>query len=152
MTYDDRNRGTIQYTDRAKQLLVYDGMRFGNISPTDIDALIEYRNKAYIVYECKYRGAEMSRGQELALTRIVDDFQTAHKDALLIVCEHDIENPRENVVLANISVKGIYFKGKYHETNAKTVKDITESFLRYVDKKMPSAATDGGSHREQKGT
>lgn len=79
MTYSDDNRGKIQYRERRKQLVDFSGIRIGNITPTDCDGLIEYHDKAYIIFEIKYRDAEVPHGQRLALQRSIDDFKRAGK-------------------------------------------------------------------------
>lgn len=70
----------------ASQLKDYKGLRFGNISPTDVDAMLEFGGKLFIFVETKYGLATMPRGQELALERLCDlltvpaiIIQTMHK-------------------------------------------------------------------------
>ena len=38
-------RGATTYKERAKQGRDFTGLRYGNITPTDIDGLIEYHGK-----------------------------------------------------------------------------------------------------------
>lgn len=136
MTYDDSNRGKIQYQDHARQLLIYEGMTFGRITPTDIDGVIEYHDEAVILYECKHADAEIPRGQKIALVRIIDDLQAANKEAILLICEHHIA--RGDIRLANTIVREVYYKGSFHVPhNRTTAKEMTERFLNYVDNKKP---------------
>lgn len=133
MQYTDENRGTIQFKGRARQVITYDGMTFNKISPTDVDGLIEYRGKAYIVYEVKYDGAEMSQGQKLALTRMADDFKSAGKEAVLLICEHH-NSAQTDVLLADTVVRELYYNGKFHRPQAKrTAKEWTDRFIRHVE-------------------
>lgn len=39
-------RGVYKHPARARRLLLFDGMQYGNITPTDIDATIEYKDRA----------------------------------------------------------------------------------------------------------
>jgi len=40
-------RGKIEHRDRARQIRDFSNLRYGNITPTDIDGLIEYQNKCF---------------------------------------------------------------------------------------------------------
>ena len=86
MFYDDANRGVIQNRERARQIIDFSGLRYGNITPTDIDGCIEYQDKGVAFIEIKHRDSPMPKGQELALTRLVDNNSTAGKRAVLYVC------------------------------------------------------------------
>lgn len=63
----DEHHSLIRNRFRAKQLIDFGGLQYEQITPTDIDGLIEYRNIAYIIYEFKYADAEMPFGQRLAI-------------------------------------------------------------------------------------
>jgi hypothetical protein len=85
-------RGKIIHRDMAKQLRNFDGLRWGNITPTDIDCFIEYKNLGYIIVEAKHIVLDkvlIKRGQELAYTRMQDDLEKVGKKCLLIICEHN---------------------------------------------------------------
>jgi len=82
------NRGMINHRERAKQLRDFSGLRFGNITPTDIDGLIEYKDKAYVIIEYKFGEAEIPTGQMIALERICDDLQN-FKHTILIIARHN---------------------------------------------------------------
>jgi hypothetical protein len=41
-------RGVIQNVGRKQQINDFSELRFGNITPTDMDGCIEYKDKAYI--------------------------------------------------------------------------------------------------------
>lgn len=81
-------RGAITYRDRASQIRDYSGLRYGNITPTDIDGLIEYKDKAYVIIEYKYADADVPNGQIIALTRLCDDLQN-YKHTILIIARHN---------------------------------------------------------------
>ena len=97
-----------------KQLLDFSGCSVGEgIYPTDIDALIEYRNSEYIIFEVKYRDFEVPFGQRVALQRMVDDFTKVGKQAIVMVCSHPVKNPDKPVLLAKCKVREIYY-GREH--------------------------------------
>lgn len=127
--------GVFNSRENAKQLIVFNGMTFGNVSPTDVDALIEYRDKAYIIFECKYRDAELPLGQKLALTRMVDALQQAGKESVLMICEHAVA-AKDDVVLGDTRVRCIYYRKQYHPMPPQTTtKEMTERFINYIEER-----------------
>lgn len=131
MTYTDTNRGTIQFRNRRKQIIDFSGLRYDNITPTDCDGIIEYKNKAYVLFEIKYRNAEVPRGQLLALTRMVDDYKRANKYALLIIAEHNIDDAEQDIDAANCKVRK-WYDGIWRQ-NPLTLKELIDRFIKYVD-------------------
>jgi hypothetical protein len=130
------NRGVINNPDRQRQIRDYSGLRFGNITPTDIDGLIEYHNKAYVILELKYRETPILRGQELALEIMTTDLYKSGKEVLCIIAKHYEDD-------CNIPIKAhdsIVFKFRYGQDkywqlknyDMKT-KDLVSEFLKRVD-------------------
>jgi hypothetical protein len=126
----------INNTSRAKQLIDFTGLEKGKKYPTDLDALMELNDKAYIFCEAKYMNNELPTGQRLALERLVND-TGRHKDSLLIVAEHNIANPNENVLLANCLVRSIYCKSKWYNYKHldATVVQLIDQYLDSLKKK-----------------
>lgn len=83
--YSNVPRGVIKYPKLAARLRDFRNLRFGKITPTDIDGLIEFYGKAYVVMEAKPSAPKMPFGQRLALERLVDDLAKAGKETLLLV-------------------------------------------------------------------
>lgn len=126
----------IKHPQRASQVLDFAGILDPPYAPTDIDGLIEWKNKAYIIIECKYREKEMSKGQQIAIERMVNDFQKAGKRALAIVVEHDQENIQRSVMVANQLVRQVYFdtQKKWREPNYMcTVREVVNDFIKYIE-------------------
>ena len=67
MIYTDDNRGKILYPERRQQIIDFGGLRYGNSTPTDIDGFIEYKDKARVLIEIKYRDNPISNGKLLRL-------------------------------------------------------------------------------------
>ena len=126
-------RGSIYNRDRAKQLNNFSGLRYGTITPTDIDGLIEYNNKAYILIEIKYKNNECPNGQRIALERLTDDLQKTGKDTICIIGTHEIENPEIDVDVA--TTKAIMYRRnkKWHKCDT-TTKEIIDNFLQTINK------------------
>ena len=137
ITYSDDNRGSIQFRERRKQIIDFSGLRYGNITPTDCDGFIEYQNKAYVLFEIKYRDAKVPHGQSLALTRSVDDYVSAGKKALLIIAQHEVDDPNQDINAAKCSVRDFYFKGKWHKPkDSITLKDAIDKFITYFKEEI----------------
>lgn len=128
------NRGVINHRERARQINDFRNLLYGSITPTDIDGCIEYQNKAYILIEIKYNDAQMPRGQELAFTRMCDDFTRAGKMAILILAEHYVDDWEKDVDVAMCIVRKYYFKFKWYDNFNGTVKNLTDRFIQSVNK------------------
>lgn len=121
--------GKIIFRDASKQLNDFSGMKFGSITPTDLDGLIEYQNSAYVLIETKRVGALFTGGQKLALERLCDDLNNIYKPTILILAEHNIENPKEDIDVAKTKVRYFRFKGIDYPGKGATTREITERFL-----------------------
>lgn len=134
MEYNDKNRGSIQFRERAKQLIDFRGMVYGNkITPTDFDGVMEWHDaKTWVVYEFKYNDAQMSYGQRKALEEFVDDEVKAQKEAIAIVCRHYVADPQKDVLAADAVVDMFYWNGKWHSGNGRKCKEFTDSFWNYA--------------------
>jgi len=101
-------RGLIRNPRRAQQINDFSGLRYGNITPTDIDGLIEYQNEAYIFFEIKYMDTPILYGQKLALERLVCDIAKKKKIAIAIIAEHNIHNTDVSVPVAECRIREYY--------------------------------------------
>lgn len=125
--------GDINNLNRARQLLVFKNMVFGgNKYPTDIDAFIEYKNKAYVIIEVKSDDAVLGVGQSLALERMCDDLGGSKK-CLLVIARHNTPTGTD-VDLASCVVDRIRYQKRYTvPTKPITVKQITQRFIKSVN-------------------
>jgi len=127
-------RGKITNRDRAMQIRDFSGLRWGNITPTDIDGLIEYHNKCYIVMEAKANGAELPYGQKLALTRMIDD---CNKPSILFLCSHDTPIGTD-IDMATTMVSELYFNGKWETIKPKPLKYMIDLFIDKYGESPPA--------------
>lgn len=65
-------RGVIRNREYAKQLKDFSGLRYGKITPTDIDGFLDFGDQLFVVVEGKHAGSAIQTGQRLALERLVD--------------------------------------------------------------------------------
>ena len=74
----------------GSQLKDFSGLRWGAISPTDIDAILEFSNRLFIIVETKYKNSPMPRGQLLALERVCDSINDPpNKHCLILLTSHE---------------------------------------------------------------
>lgn len=117
MNYTDENRGEFQYTGRARQLIRFSDMRYGNITPTDIDGYFERHGELFVFFEVKKRGEELPFGQSMALTRLVDNLWRNGKKAVLFVSVHDVNDCQQDIAAARTQVTDIYFEGRWRKAS-----------------------------------
>ena len=101
----------------------------GEIQP-DIDGLIEYHNKAYILIELKLRDTPLGLGQQLALERLADTLTDAGKLTLCIIASHTGDNPDSDIDAANSLVSNFRLAGKWYPISEFTVKELIEWFIK----------------------
>ena len=133
MYYSDNNRGRIQNRERAKQIIDFSGLRYGNITPTDLDGLIEYRDKAFILLEYKLQGVEVPYGQKLAFQRLIDALSYT-RPAICFICEHTQTNKEQDINATNALVREVYWCGQWNTMRKpQSVKSMCDFFLYKVD-------------------
>ena len=131
LEYTDKNRGHYQYPNRAKQVVEFDGLKFGTRTPTDIDGLLEIGDNAYALFELKLRGVALPKGQELALKRIINALMDAGKQAALFIAVHDETDPERPIRAADAEVRQVYYGRKAYRGNG-TLKGMLDRFIEYA--------------------
>lgn len=131
MSYE--RRGSYNHVSMGKQLLRFDSLYYGdNITPMDVDGLIEYHDKKRVLLEIKRKGVRVLEGERIALQRMVDDFSTAGKESIAIVADHTVFDTHEDVDVADCLVREIYHSGERKWRPPKkliTVRSALDSFL-----------------------
>ena len=131
--YSNDNRGVIQNRERSRQIIDFRDLRYGNITPTDIDGFIEYKGLAFVFLEYKYGDAEMPYGQALAFTRACDAFEQAGKHAAILECHHTISDCTKDIPAADIPTKRIYWRGKWYSGQNRPAGEHLERLIKYVN-------------------
>jgi len=114
---------------RKQQILSYAGCKWGKISFSDIDAIMEIRNKVYIVVEVKYLDAPVPTGQRILLEHLNQALAKAGKYCLTIVASHSVDDTAQDVDLATCQVKQIYINGHWINKSV-SVKKLMDNYLR----------------------
>ena len=126
-------RGEIYNPDRARQLRDFSGLVFGNITPTDIDGLIEYKNIGYVILELKYQDGDVPFGQKLALERLTDDLEKVGKQTLCIIAIHKTDDCNIAIDTANTIVAAYRYHGKWNLGNPElSTGDLVTRFLNFI--------------------
>lgn len=131
------SRGEIKHIARSQQVNSFKNMKYGKITPTDLDALIEYKDKAYIFIEVKHRNAVLPFGQKLALERLVKD-TSPKKHSIAIVCEHYQDDTDKQVDLASCTVRELYLSSENYwrpPSHHMEVKQLTNLFIHNIVEK-----------------
>lgn len=124
-------RGKAHTPALSTQVRDFSGLRYNNITPTDIDAFMDFGDKLFIIIEAKLSGADMPYGQRLALMRLVDACHSANgRKAIGVVCEHG--NRTGEIDFANSIVVSVYWDRKWHsDKRRRSVRALIDSVLAY---------------------
>lgn len=106
MSYE--KRGSYNHASIGRQLLRFDGISYGNVTPMDVDGLIEWKDKKRVLLEIKMKGVKVLGGERLALERMVNDFSMAGKEAIAIIADHKVFDTREDVQVRDCLVRELY--------------------------------------------
>lgn len=125
------DRGLIKYPELYHKEFNWSDFRYDNITPTDIDFFIEYKNILFIIGEAKYKNSIIPRGQLLALERLVDNLK---KPSILIIGEYseedyDLEN---RVILSSCKIREYRYNKKWHTIENYTFKELCDRFIKSV--------------------
>lgn len=115
MKYTDENRSQIQNEERAKQLIVFDGMNVGMIGLTDTDAWGEYHDLLFYFFEVKGRGTDFNdcKGQDIAFKRLTKRVDSGGAYAVFYHCYHDVKDPHEKIFLKDTQVIEGWWQGRW---------------------------------------
>lgn len=106
-------RGVIRNRAFAQQIKDFSGLRFGNITPTDIDGFMDFGDRLFVVIEGKHAGASLSTGQRMALERLVDACHTPpRRIASCLIVDH-YEANSDDVDYANTVVRTMRWNGQW---------------------------------------
>jgi len=134
-------RGTITNRARFIQAIKFEGMKFGRITPTDIDAAIEFDDRLFIFIEAKFVGKPIGTGQRLFLERIGNlANDPPRKFSISIVAEHCTPSDQD-VMLSGAIVRDYWRDGEWKKPliPGTTVLEAVRRMGAYVEKKQGRA-------------
>lgn len=113
-------RGAICNRQLAMQIRDFTGLRFGKITPTDIDGFLEFGDRLFVFIEGKRTGAPLSFGQALALARLTDACHCPpRRFAVAIIVDHPPSE--EDIDYATATVRSYRWGGEWRNPMQKAV-------------------------------
>ena len=97
---------------RAAQLINFQGLKYGNCSPTDLDLTIEWKGLTFAFCELKLKGTPLTIGQRLYLSNTVNAINDGGRHAVALFAEHEVDDPSQDVIAAEAIVSLAYGKDK----------------------------------------
>jgi hypothetical protein len=124
------NRGAIYNKEKALQVNNFEGLKFGKITPTDMDGFIDFGDKIFIFLEGKHKDVPMPYGQKLAFERLCSAADKAGKFSVILLANHDIDPPAD-VNFDTLPVVKYYHKGEWRTPKTPiTVKQSIDKILK----------------------
>jgi hypothetical protein len=131
------DRGVIKNRELKNQVADMSGLRWGNITPTDIDAFLDFGDRLFVLVEGKYGGADVQHGQMLAIQRLCDATHfPPRRYSYAIIADHYTPDGND-IDFANMIVRTIRFNGKWVTPKKAdlTLRRAIEKIKAYVDNK-----------------
>jgi hypothetical protein len=123
----------INYPKRIRQIHDFTQVkRMRGITPTDIDGLIDYGGRAFIYVEGKAEGAELPKGQRMALENVVNSHIKAGHPSAAFVYIHNT-TPDETVYVEECPVILVYSGRGWQETYINILELITKFEEKYAN-------------------
>lgn len=133
-------RGVIRNRERAAQLRDFSGLRFGTITPTDIDGFLEFEDVLFVWIEIKLVGVDLPRGQKIALVRSCNAIHGTENDkgikriGIVLVTEHNTPIGQDIDVAETNVVRCWYGKEWQEPKQPTTCKQAIEKMLECKEK------------------
>jgi len=105
-------RGAIRERKYANQVKDFTKLRWGNITPTDLDGFIDFSDRLFVIIELKYTKADIPYGQRLALERMIDRWEAGGISAVALIATHNA-SPKEDIKVHAATVNEYRWKGRW---------------------------------------
>ena len=130
-------RGVIYNREKKRRLMSFARLRYNKITPTDIDAFLDFGGRGYVVIEAKGIGVPVPTGQRIALERLLLKLSEPPSLAIVIIAETPDGSMEDDVDLGACEVREVWHvkngrKLRSTELGA-TVKEIVDRFKSWVD-------------------
>lgn len=121
-------RGKAHTPHLSTQVRDFSGLRWRNITPTDIDCSTDFAGKLFVFVEAKLPGVNMPTGQRLHLQNLADAIADGGRHSIAIICEH--ENREGEIDFANCTVTEYRWRGVWRSAKENvTVKTAVDRIL-----------------------
>lgn len=127
--------GVIRHRARNLQVNDFRGLRYGKITPTDIDGALDFDGRLFVFVEAKFIGTPIGRGQELFLERVVDALDLRpSRFALGIVADH--AHPSDHDIdFSSMVVRKSRYRGRWQfsANRLTTVREAIDAMVLFVE-------------------
>lgn len=129
--HSETPRGAIRDAKKISRIRDFTRLRWGNITPTDVDGLLDFYNRAWVIFEAKMGDAMPPMGQRLALEHQADDLARTKPTLLLVLRVPD--GAPEPIDYANLVVSASREHGAWENAErGKAAKGAIDGFLARV--------------------
>ena len=128
-------RGVIQNRERKKQIIDFRNIRYNKITPTDIDVILDFGGRAFVVIEIKHGSAPIPDGQRICLENMVRAWAKGKTKAIAITAVHFVDNCNDDVMLDECIVNELYMSDEKKWRPPKkpmTVKELVDTYHKLV--------------------
>lgn len=131
------NRGVIYNRDKKRRLNTFKNLTYGKITPTDIDAFIDFGNKIFIIIEAKGEAVPVPTGQRIALERMLIKMSCGDSSAMVVIADVVDGDIDDDVDLGLCSVREVWLcedkTVKKHSVSESSVKSVIDDFVKYIE-------------------
>ncbi|MBU1172997.1 MAG: hypothetical protein KKD44_25835 [Proteobacteria bacterium] len=111
----DEDRGKIRNKKYISRLRDFSGLKWDKITPTDIDAFVEFSGRLFIFIEAKIKGTELERGQKLAFERLGDAITKGESYFIIADQEKTEKEPEDGIDYSILPVRKYRYKSKWYD-------------------------------------
>tara|TARA_R110000850_G_scaffold175279_1_gene300836 strand:+ start:40 stop:408 length:369 start_codon:yes stop_codon:yes gene_type:complete len=112
-----------------RQVILFEGLQKGGVSPSDIDAILELHDNYLILFEVKKVGVEIPKGQRNMLETIVDVWGDSGRIGLVVKATHNVKNT-DDILLKDCEVAEVYYKDSWKIIGGINVKEFLDNFYK----------------------
>ena len=131
-------RGVIQNRARKQQIADMSGLRFNKITPTDLDAFLDFGDRLFVFLEGKFIATPVLYGQQLAIDRLCDATHfPPHRYSFAIIADHT-SPVDEDIDFANMVVRSIRqnYEWKPPLQKGLTVRAAVDRMIAYTENRQ----------------
>lgn len=103
--------------DYASQLKIFAGLKWGAISPTDIDVFLDFGDRLFVFVEVKHGGGMPPTGQRIALERVCDACISPTRTSVALIAAHSSDG---DIVIKDLEVDRYRWNQRWIRPNTST--------------------------------
>ena len=93
---------------RARQIVDFEGLKWGTCRPTDIDMSWDFKGEVFFFVEAKLESKPLTIGQRLHLEGLVNGLRAGGKMAIAIHASHTVTDPDSDIMAQDMIVQAVY--------------------------------------------